>query len=118
MEFMPQFHDIVLENNRKLKGGAKKETIKQFISKTDQYNTLVDVFWPDITRGTEEPTPRHKYLGANSPDLVQLGIGPDVRNKFTLILLNKNPKIYVSIIRMGDWSQLYDFSKRHDASIS
>ena len=31
-------------------------------------------------------------------------IGPDVINKFTLILLNKNPKIYDSIIRMGDWS--------------
>ena len=31
-------------------------------------------------------------------------IGPDVINKFTLILLNKNPKIYESIIRMGDWS--------------
>ena len=45
-------------------------------------------------------------------------IGPDVQNKFTLILLNKNPKIYESIIRIGDWSQPYDFSKRHDASIS
>ena len=35
-------------------------------------------------------------------------IGPDVQNKFTLILLNKNPKIYESIIRIGDWSQPYD----------
>ena len=25
-------------------------------------------------------------------------IGPDVRNKFTLILLNKNPKIYESVL--------------------
>ena len=28
-------------------------------------------------------------------------IGPDVQNKFTLILLNKNPKIYESIILIG-----------------
>ena len=32
--------------------------------------------------------------------------------------VNKNPKIYESIIRIGDWSQPYDFSKQHDASIS
>ena len=25
-------------------------------------------------------------------------IGPDVQNKFTLILLNKNPKIYESVL--------------------
>ena len=42
-EFLPQFPDLVLENNRKLKGGAKKETIKQFISKTDQYNTVLNI---------------------------------------------------------------------------
>ena len=28
-------------------------------------------------------------------------IGPDVQNKFTLILLNKNPKIHESIILIG-----------------
>ena len=50
--------------------------------------------------------------------IVMQTIGPDVISKFTLILLNKNPKIYESIIRIGDWSQPYDFSKQHDASIS
>ena len=34
--------------------------------------TGVDVFWRYLIRGTEEPTPRHKYLGANSSDFVQL----------------------------------------------
>ena len=42
-EFESQFPDLVLENNRKLKGGAKEETIKQFISKTDKYNTVLNV---------------------------------------------------------------------------
>ena len=42
-QFLPQFPDLVLDNNRKLKGGAKEETIKRFISKTDQYNTVLNV---------------------------------------------------------------------------
>ena len=46
------------------------------------------------------------------PEVCEIYIGPDVINKFTLILLNKNPKMYESIIRIGDWSQPYDFNKR------
>ena len=39
-ESLSQFPDLVLENNRKLKGGAKEETIKQFTSKNNKNNTL------------------------------------------------------------------------------
>ena len=56
--------------------------------------------------------------GLDARDASSIYIGPDVINRFTLILLNKNPKIYESIIRIRDWSQPYDFSKWHDASIS
>ena len=34
--------------------------------------TTVVYFWPDLTRGTEEPAPSHKWLGANSPDFLKL----------------------------------------------
>ena len=36
--------------------------------------------------------------GLNARGVSRIYIGPDVTNKFTLILLNKNPKIYESII--------------------
>merc|ERR1711954_123152 len=42
-ESLPQFPDLVLENNRKLKGGAKEERIKQFTSKNDKYNTVLNI---------------------------------------------------------------------------
>ena len=41
-DFGSQFPDLVLEKNRKLRGGAKEETIKQFISKTERYNTVLN----------------------------------------------------------------------------
>ena len=42
-DFVSQFPDLILENNRKLKGGAKEETPKQFVSKTDKYNTVLNL---------------------------------------------------------------------------
>ena len=42
-DFVPQFPDLVLENNRKLRGGAKEETVKQFVSKTESYNTVLNL---------------------------------------------------------------------------
>ena len=40
-----------------------------FLFFIDLWTSVVD-FWPDLTRGTEEPAPSHKWLGANSPDFI------------------------------------------------
>ena len=70
--------------------------------------TQVVDFWPDITRGTEEPAPRHKCLGATSFLKVIRCWTP---SQNTLILLNKNPKIYESVLdkEVNIGQKAYDF---------